>query len=358
MKWDDDLELSKVPLARAQYQLAMFAAHLAEGNSIYCRSIKLAAIKAYVRHVASFIALFQGCDIRKDNPTDKNIGKVLTTVFDEIERYEKIPDRQEPYTPEMHNRVVELAQQAHPNSINAALRDWFEFGLLHGPRRCEWAQDQGHYNLDKPQYIEDTKEPYAFLPIDVRVYTSSRRYFDGLDALQVPFDQWESFDITHRHQKNKQHGEKKLHSRNRRRYGRCAVAAMRRIMERYAKLVGTDRIFQHTIPLAVFWDAQSRSTKYITADEVQELMRSVAAELYHINPDTTQGHTDLQRWSSHSLRVGACVLLYQAGFTETQIKHILRWKSNCFMDYLQNLLIIADRHNRAFDEASGMPNVL
>jgi hypothetical protein len=31
-------------------------------------------------------------------------------------------------------------------------------------------------------------------------------------------------------------------------------------MERYAKLVGTDRIFQHTIPLAVFWDAQSRST--------------------------------------------------------------------------------------------------
>jgi hypothetical protein len=133
---------------------------------------------------------------------------------------------------------------------------------------------------------------------------------------------------------------------------------MRRIMERYAKLVGTDQIFQHTIPLAVFWDAQSRSTKYITADEVQELMRSVAAELYHINPDTTQGHTDLQRWSLHSLRVGACVLLYQAGFTETQIKHILRWKSNCFMDYLQNLLIIADRHNWAFDEASGMPNVL
>jgi hypothetical protein len=126
MKWDDDLELSKVPLARAQYQLTMFAAHLAEGNSIYCRSIKLAAIKAYVRHVASFIALFQGCDIRKDNPTDKNIGKVLTMVFDEIERYKKIPDRQEPYTPEMHNRVVELAQQAHPNSINAALCDWFE----------------------------------------------------------------------------------------------------------------------------------------------------------------------------------------------------------------------------------------
>jgi hypothetical protein len=44
--WDDDLELSKVPLAHAQYQLAMFAAHLAEGNTIYCQSIKLAAIKA------------------------------------------------------------------------------------------------------------------------------------------------------------------------------------------------------------------------------------------------------------------------------------------------------------------------
>ena len=71
----------------------MFVAHLAEGHTIYCQSIELAAIKAYVRHVSSFIALFQGCDICKDNPMDKNIGKVLTMVFDEVERYKKIPNR-------------------------------------------------------------------------------------------------------------------------------------------------------------------------------------------------------------------------------------------------------------------------
>jgi hypothetical protein len=75
MGWDDDLELSKVPLACAQYQLAMFVAHLAEGHTIYCQSIKLAAIKAYVRHVASFIALFQGCDIQKITQWTRTLGK-------------------------------------------------------------------------------------------------------------------------------------------------------------------------------------------------------------------------------------------------------------------------------------------
>jgi hypothetical protein len=152
-------------------------------------------------------------------------------------------------------------------------------------------------------------------------------------------------------QKNKQNGEKKLHTHNRRCYGRCAVTTMHRIMMRYAKLVRTNKILKCTIPLAVFWDAQSRSTKYITSEEVKQLM-------FHINPDTPQGQEDLQRWSSHSLWVGACVLLYQAGFSEMQIKHILHWKSNCFMDYLQNLLILADRHNWAFDKALGMPNLL
>jgi hypothetical protein len=79
----------------------------------------------------------------------------------------KYPIDAKPYMPDMHNKVVELAQQAHPNSINAALHDWFEFGLLHGLHHCEWAQTKGHYNLDSPQYIDNTDEPYAFLPIDV-----------------------------------------------------------------------------------------------------------------------------------------------------------------------------------------------
>ena len=44
------------------------------------------------------------------------------------------------------------------------------------------------------------------------------------------------------------------------------------------------------------------------------------------------------------------------GFTENQIKFILRWRSNAFMVYLRNTMILADNHNRAFDEVMTMPH--
>jgi hypothetical protein len=43
------------------------------------------------------------------------------------------------------------------------------------------------------------------------------------------------------------------------------------------------------------------------------------------------------------------------GSTETQIKWILRWKSDAFMVYLRNITKFSDMHNSAFNLAAHGP---
>jgi hypothetical protein len=56
---------------------------------------------------------------------------------------------------------------------------------------------------------------------------------------------------------------------------------------------------------------------------------------------------ELQRFSSHSIRVGAAVTLHTCGKDGEYIKIRLRWRSDTFRLYLRNTEFIADQHNEA-----------
>ena len=56
---------------------------------------------------------------------------------------------------------------------------------------------------------------------------------------------------------------------------------------------------------------------------------------------------DLARFSTHSIRVGACVALHVANFTTEQIQHALRWRSNAFKMYLRDVIALAEQRNIA-----------
>ena len=71
----------------------------------------------------------------------------------------------------------------------------------------------------------------------------------------------------------------------------------------------------------------------------------------------TKDKKALQKWSAHSLRVGACVLLHATGFTPLDIQWLLRWRSMAFMAYLRNLAGLATRQHQALDKAAGMPHI-
>ena len=154
MRWRDDFLLERcVDTRRGQYQLAMYAIHLACANSIYCKTLKSGTIKSYILGVASFLALFSGIDYRKDNPTDRGMGHILQPVYDDLAKYDAMPNRREPYSPAMQQearRQSRIAALTEPLGVVVVLCDGFEAGLATGYRNGEWAQPKGQSNWRFP----------------------------------------------------------------------------------------------------------------------------------------------------------------------------------------------------------------
>jgi hypothetical protein len=109
----------------------------------------------------------------------------------------------------------------------------------------------------------------------------------------------------------------------------CTVTAWMQIVQHWANLK-----LPEDHPLAVFMDTGLSTSKveFITAQHINDTLHTAATEVYDISDPK-----DLSRFSSHSIRVGACVALYAAGVSEQNIKFALHWKSNSFYTYLRNM---------------------
>ena len=86
---------------------------------------------------------------------------------------------------------------------------------------------------------------------------------------------------------------------------------------------------------------------YLTGNKITELLR---AAVRTIQPDTSK--EDLKRYSTHSLRVWACVLLDEAGKSPEYIKKRLRWLGDSFRMYLRDTSVIQHQHVDALRAAS------
>ena len=133
----------------------------------------------------------------------------------------------------------------------------------------------------------------------------------------------------------------------------CFVKAFLRILTRYSNLIGLTR---HEFPLSIYRrDHAPESLIFnLTTADVERSIRAVASQLFDLDP--IRNKKELQLWSAHSFRVGACATLYSNGFNEMEIKFLHRWKSNAFMTYLRNLAVTSRRHNTALNDMSVMPN--
>ena len=344
-----------MPSRRGLLQLSLYAQHLGTGSTIMCRTIKVDTIKKYILSVAQFLSLFgdHPRDFRKECQTSTTVAVELTKVYAELARWEKVPNRREPFTLEMLMDMHEnfASSGLGPDSLLAALVDWFEVGLFAGSRLSEWAQDAYHEKINN--YKKDVRdETRAFTLLDFRFEDGNRGRYSALEASKADVPMAKCW-TTYRTQKNGQNGEERLQTRNPRTGGKCFVSAILRIIRRFTRLVGeTDT----TTPLSVYQCPARQEILLITSIDIEKEMRSVAARVYKLDP--IKDAEALQRWSSHSLRVGACVILHSMGITETQLKWLLRWRSDAFMVYLRNTAILANAQYETLDKASAMPHFL
>jgi hypothetical protein len=160
--------------------------------------------------------------------------------------------------------------------------------------------------------------------------------------------------VIFRTQKNGQNGEEKLFARNPKLGGFCYVSSVYRALQRFQRLSLIDpRLRPNATPLSVYWSVTHSCVKLIQANNIERFLRHLASVVYHLDP--VRDAKDLERWSSHSLRVGACVALHAMGFSPLDIQWILRWRSQAFMVYLRNVAILAIRQYQALDRAAELP---
>ena len=82
------------------------------------------------------------------------------------------------------------------------------------------------------------------------------------------------------------------------------------------------------------------ASQYIDDFHVTQMLQSLATQVYNI-----KNRNDLVRFTTHSLRVGACVLLHETSQTPDFIKARLRWRSDAYLMYLRNTPKLANMYN-------------
>ncbi len=125
--------------------------------------------------------------------------------------------------------------------------------------------------------------------------------------------------ITWRIQKNHQNGQSITLAAESDQPKICLMLCAMRLVLRARRLNQPD-----DMPVAVY-KAKKGKVIYLTGNKIAELLQMAVKK---VCPDTTPD--ELKRYSAHSLRVWACVLLDKAGKLLDYIKKRLRWLGDSF----------------------------
>ena len=322
--------------------MAFYAAFLATGHAIALKSIKSGTVKKYLSDIAKFLQNF-------DTETDRNVCKPkgtitrpIQSITSEMKRFEDMPKRREPWTLQLQSRLDKICEDETPDSLNPCLRNIYGNGLVSGDRRVEILQPSFNRAPEKPQ-LNNRGEPYAFMKNDIIFFASNRRtVIPHAKAIKSPRS---VFYVQKRYhvQKNGDNGATKLHARNTKHPNLCNVTHWLTIVDRFIRLVGesvNDR------PLAIYNDDKTGKILNICSNDSKKTMQMVVKLEY--------GYTekvDLDRWTNHSLRVGACCILQSQKCPDQVIQDTLRWKSETWKMYCRNLASVAiDLCNTISDE--------
>ena len=121
------------------------------------------------------------------------------------------------------------------------------------------------------------------------------------------------------------------------------VEACKRLRKRAIELkVDKDK------PIAVFTEnlKGKNITRFIDDIHIKSLLQEAAGKEYNI-----KCKKELSAFTSHSIRVGACILLHAQNISAEDIKFRLRWRSDTFRTYLRNIVQLAERHRDAITKA-------
>ena len=321
--------------------MACYTANLASGENLLCKTIKAGTITRYLSAAAE-LSFHANITSPLLDITGKR-SKYISDVINEIKRWEVMPNRREPLTKPIIKYIIEkgktLASKSTDN-MYSALSDWLILGLQSGFRRKEWAQDKNHLAKYKDVQRNVDKSPSAFILTDFEFRGTNNTRINQLNNKEVK--KATTVNVKWRYQKNNDNGQIISYMEDNQDPTFCYVKAAKRIRNRALKYK-----ISSTMPIAIYKDiTKSNKTVYINDEHIKMILREAAKNVYKISKKD-----DLDKFTSHSIRVGACVLLHAQNVSTEDIKFRLRWRSDSFRMYLRNVIELAERHKDAVNSA-------
>jgi hypothetical protein len=217
--------------------------------------------------------------------------------------------------------------------------DWITLGRVAGFQVAEYAQTTQN-KIDAYEYASGNKVTKAIISSDWKFYDDNKclMMVHSLDGLADPP---KKMKLTFRIQKNCQNGQPITFVTDVKHPHICPVHAAYCIYLRAKRLGQLD-----DQPMGIFINHQG-VVRYLTANKIAEVLQSIAKACH---PDLSRD--EIMRFSSHSIRVWAVILLDESGMNPDFIKSCLCWMGNLYRLYLRDTTVLQTKHISAHEQAS------
>ena len=328
---------------RYQLMAACYLKDVMSGNNYYGRpEVRSDTIRGYAEAVnVLFERQFIPPPIQFSDPA--NPGAILIT---NLAAEEVIAKQRAPLNNAIMNALLVMADNTHRNSPENAVANIFAIGRYLGFRVSEYAQTTQN-KVDYHVYPSGHKELKAFRLTDwiFLAPNGDRVNIAGLTRtpLQSIYEQIVWLKVTWRIQKNRRNGQSvKL----------CKDAAHERVCPVMHALIIVLRKFRIDrdnldMPLCMCSKTEVSPAFYLTGKKVAEVLQRAVKK---VQPGISK--SDLSRYTAHSLRVWAAVLLDQQGKSPTFIKSRLRWLGDSYQLYLRDTPRMNQLHRDALSADS------
>ena len=355
IKFCDTMKISDYQLAFFSQQeqndiILYYSIWMTLGNTINHQFVKWDTIGGYLREAANGIKdrrpnphnIVRTTDPRKD--LDGNFYSPLKELEKEYKKWEGAVNRRNACTKSMVKFLVEsLPKEAGMCDLLRVFIQWLNVGMRTGTRLGEYAQLPGCKSIDDIRRNPDGTAQ-GFTASDVEFFGVGQKRLTFVDMLRKP-SEVHAASLMWRYQKNGVKQERRTMVRDWENPDFCPVVSLIQIVARAHALAKHNKFDLATYPLAVFTDdgTYNGNLCFLNADHITDFLRTSAVHVYGL-----KDKKEIQKFSSHSIRVGACVALHAAGCSPMHIQHALRWKSDAFKMYLRNLPFEGKMTNEAF----------
>jgi hypothetical protein len=269
--------------------------------------------------------------------TDRN--NMPGIVINNLIKQEDIASQRAPLDEAIFAEAHRAAKASHSlDSDRHLMFDILTLARYIGPRVSEYAQTNQE-RVDYHVYPNGTSVIKAFTANDFVFCDDKNNILSFIDESSLTLAAF--VRITWRIQKNRQNNQTIQLKADPKNPDICPVRGAIRMVTRARRLSQPD-----DMPLACY-RTRKAPLLYLTGTRIATLLREAVRK---VRPSTPSA--ELKRYSAHSLRVWACVLLDEAGKSASFIQKRLRWMGDSFKMYLRDTNAIQSKHVDALQASS------